>query len=52
MGGKALGPVKALCPGVGRKAGPGSGCGWVGEKGKEAQDRAFSEGKPGKGNNI
>jgi hypothetical protein len=29
--------------------GPGSGSGWVGEQEEQGGDRAFSEGKPGKG---
>ena len=43
MAGEALGPVKALCPSVGR---PGSGM--VGRGGWE-WNRGFSEGKPGEG---
>ena len=32
--------------------GPRSGSGWVGEQGEGREDRGFSEGKPGKGDNI
>jgi hypothetical protein len=49
MGGEALGPVKALCPSLGRIPGPGSRSGWVGEQGEGAKDRRFSEEKPRKG---
>jgi hypothetical protein len=48
MGGEALGPVKALCPSVKGMPRPGSGSGWVGERGR----RRFSEEKSEKRDKI
>jgi hypothetical protein len=46
MRGEALGPVKALCPSIGRTR---NGSGWVGEQGEGRGIRGFLEGKLGKG---
>ena len=43
MGGEALGPVKALCPSVGKYQSE------KGVGGLVSRGRGFSEGKPGKG---
>jgi hypothetical protein len=47
MGRKTLGPVKVLCPNIGKWT--RNGRGWVVEQGKGRRDRGFSEGKLGKG---
>jgi hypothetical protein len=51
MGGEALVPVKALSPRVGECQGQEAGVGWLVSRGKGegGGDRAFLEGKPGKG---
>jgi hypothetical protein len=48
MGGKALGPVKVLCPSIGESQ-DGNGSGWVREQGEGEGDRGLLEGKLGKG---
>jgi hypothetical protein len=47
MGGKALGPVKALYPSVGECQGQEAGVGGLVSRGEGG--RGFSDGKPGKG---
>lgn len=44
MEGEALGPVKALCPSVGKCQGQEVGVGGLGSKGKGVEDRGFSQG--------
>ena len=48
MGGKALGPVKVLCPSIGECLGQEAGVGGMGS-GEGGEDRGFLEGKLGKG---
>jgi hypothetical protein len=49
VGGEALGPVKALCPSIGKCQGSGIGVGrWVRRKGRGLR-WGFSERKPGRG---
>jgi hypothetical protein len=52
MGGERLSPVKVLCPIIGECLGHEVGVGEFGEQGEWGEDRRFSEGKLGKGNNI
>jgi hypothetical protein len=47
MGGEALGPVKVLCPSIGKSQGQEAGVGWLGSR-VGGGDREFSEGKPEK----
>ena len=49
MGGEALGPVKVLCPSTGECQGQEAGVSGLVSRGKGGGDRAFSEGKLGKG---
>jgi hypothetical protein len=51
MGGKALGPVKALCPGVGECQGQELGVGGLVSKGRGKEIGVFG-GETRKGNNI
>jgi hypothetical protein len=49
MGGEAFGPVKILCPCIGKCQGQEAGVGRLGSKEKSGGNRGFSEGKLGKG---
>jgi hypothetical protein len=49
MGREALGPVKALCPSVGKCQGQEVGVGGLVNSGGGGADRGVLEGKPGKG---
>jgi hypothetical protein len=50
MGGKALGPVKALCPSVGECKGMEAGVGGLVSRGRVGNGgECFSEGKSGTG---
>jgi hypothetical protein len=48
MGGKALGPVKVLCPSIGECLGQEPGVGELGSRGM-GEDSRLLEGKLGKG---
>jgi hypothetical protein len=48
MGGEAFGPVKVLCPSIGKCQGQEVGMDGLLNRGR-GRDRVFSEGKPGKG---
>jgi hypothetical protein len=49
VGGEALGPVKGLCPSIGKFMGQEVGVGGLGSRGRARDDRGFSEGKLGMG---
>jgi hypothetical protein len=49
MGGKALGPVKVLCPSVGECQGQEVGVGGLESRRRGEENRGFSEGKLGEG---
>jgi hypothetical protein len=49
---EALGPEKAQCPSVGKCQDWGVGVGGLVSRWRGSWDRGFSEGKPGKGDNI
>ena len=49
MGGEVFGPVKVLCPSIGKCQGQEAGRGGLGSSGRAEGERGFSEGKLGKG---
>ena len=52
MGGKALGPVKLVCPSIGECQGLEAGVGWLWSSGRGEEIGDFQRGKIGNGDNI